>query len=368
MKARLIAYYLPQFHPIPENDQWWGKGFTEWKNVAKAKPLYPGHRQPKLPSDFGFYDLRVPAIQEMQANYARSHGIEAFCYWHYWFGNSRTLLETVYLNMVKSKSPDFPFCLAWANESWSGIWHGSPDKVLMKQEYPGHEDAINHFYYLSEGFADPRYLKIDGKNLFLIYRPNNIPDLPVYLDLWRSLAAKEVLPDFYFVGLINCNHKNDYRQCLNYLDGFTIHAPAGLINYFSLPLVKQNYFLRAVNRLSNKKTCKIYNYPSLAERYGQYLLDSKEFPIVIPNWDNTPRSQYNGTVLEGSTPTLYSRWLTTAIGKVSARREEEKLVFIKSWNEWAEGNYLEPDHEFGSAYLQATIDAVKSQKSKEVLH
>jgi lipopolysaccharide biosynthesis protein len=166
-KARLIAYYLPQFHPIPENDEWWGKGFTEWTNVAKAKPLYRGHHQPKLPSDLGFYDLRVPEVQQLQADYATRYGVEAFSYWHYWFGNKKTLLESIYLNMIKSKSPNFPFCLGWANESWSGVWHGNPSKILAKQEYPGKEDAVKHFYYLAEGFSDSRYFKVNGKNLFL---------------------------------------------------------------------------------------------------------------------------------------------------------------------------------------------------------
>src|SRR5208283_1156501 len=170
LPARLIALYLPQYHPIPENDEWWGKGFTEWTNVVKAKPSFRGHRQPHIPADLGFYDLRVPETRIAQAELALEYGIGGFCYWHYWFGEGKKLLEKPFEEVLKSGEPDFPFCLAWANESWTGVWHGSPDKVLREQTYPGSNDDEAHFYYLLTAFRDSRYLKVDDRPIFYVYK------------------------------------------------------------------------------------------------------------------------------------------------------------------------------------------------------
>ena len=167
-KPRLIAFYLPQFHPIPENDEWWGRGFTEWTNVAKAVPLFRGHYQPHFPADLGFYDLRVPEVREAQAAMAKAYGIEGFCYYHYWFGHGRRLLERPFNEVLSSGKPDFPFCLCWANDTWTGIWHGAPNKVLIEQRYPGVEDYKAHFYALLDAFRDPRYMTVDGKKIFII--------------------------------------------------------------------------------------------------------------------------------------------------------------------------------------------------------
>jgi lipopolysaccharide biosynthesis protein len=179
--SRLIAFYLPQFHPIPENDEWWNKGFTEWTNVAKAKPLFVNHYQPRLPADLGFYDLRVPETRLAQAEMAEHYGIEGFCYWHYWFAGKR-LLEKPFNEILRLKEPDFPFCLAWANQSWSGIWHGCPDKILIRQTYPGIDDYRDHFYALLDAFGDARYLTIDNKPIFLVYQPHALPDSRQFTD------------------------------------------------------------------------------------------------------------------------------------------------------------------------------------------
>src|ERR1700744_6576734 len=186
--ARLIAFYLPQFHPIPENDLWWEAGFTEWTNVAKAKPLFQGHRQPRLPSDLGFYDLRVPEVREQQAQLARDSGVEGFCYWHYWF-SGRRVLERPFEEVLASGRPDFPFCLAWANQSWTGIWHGNPKTKLISQEYPGIEDQKQHFDWALKAFRDDRYLKVDGRPIFVVYDPGNLPKESSFLDHWRELSA-----------------------------------------------------------------------------------------------------------------------------------------------------------------------------------
>lgn len=201
--ARIIAFYLPQFHPVPENDVFWEKGFTEWTNVGKAKPLYPGHKQPKLPTELGYYDLRVPEVRELQADLARRYGIGGFCYWHYWFGHGKQMLDRPLREMVESGSPDFPFCIGWANESWHGFDHGLKTKsYLIQQTYPGEEDDRKHFMSLLPAFKDRRYIKVDGKPLFVIYHPLDAPDaIRAKIKLWRSLASRHGLGDFHFVGI-----------------------------------------------------------------------------------------------------------------------------------------------------------------------
>ena len=198
LNARLIAFYLPQFHPIPENDLWWGAGFTEWTNVAKAKPLFQRHYQPRSPADLGYYDLRVPEVRVAQAKLARDAGIEGFCYWHYWFAGKR-LLERPFNEVLNSGEPDYPFCLGWANESWSGIWHGAPNRILMEQTYPGTQDYERHFYAVLDAFQDARYIRVRNKPLFVIYRPLEIPKCSAFLEQWQTLASKNGLDGIHFV-------------------------------------------------------------------------------------------------------------------------------------------------------------------------
>jgi lipopolysaccharide biosynthesis protein len=198
-EIRPIAFYLPQFHPIPENDEWWGKGFSEWTNVTKAKPLFEGHKQPHFPADMGYYDLRVPEVREQQAQLARDAGIEGFCYWHYYFGNGKRLLERPFNEVLKSGKPDFPFCLAWANESWSGIWHGASDRILINQEYLGLKDYEAHFYDLLPAFLDKRYIRVEDKPLFLIYNPTDLPDMQEFCDIFKNLAVKNNLKGIHLV-------------------------------------------------------------------------------------------------------------------------------------------------------------------------
>jgi len=358
-KARLIAHYLPQFHPIPENDTWWGAGFTEWTNVAKAKPLFEGHYQPILPADLGFYDLRIPEVRLAQANLAKEHGVEGFCYWHYWFDGKR-LLERPFNEVLKSGEPDFPFCLGWANDSWTGIWHGLIDKTLIEQTYPGHKDEETHFYALLEAFNDKRYMKIDGKPIFFIYKPYLLPNPKSFLDHWRRLAIKEGLPGIYFVG----NARNiDWHYEEDGFDGMTPHNPGFSvwnIFYPNAESIRSVYGSRFQDSNFNNPYIKYYPGPELIY-YEDYIKiglhnlrkDMDEFPCVMPNWDNTARSGRKGWVFVDSTPKLFQLHLRDAINAVSAKPYEKRLVFIKSWNEWAEGNYLEPDIKFGKGYLEA---------------
>ena len=358
-KARLIAHYLPQFHPIPENDEWWGTGFTEWTNVAKAKPLFEGHYQPILPADLGFYDLRIPEVRIAQADLAREHGVEGFCYWHYWF-NGKRLLERPFNEVLKSGEPDFPFCLGWANDSWTGVWHGLSDRTLMEQTYPGAKDEESHFYALLEAFHDKRYLKIEGKPVFLIYKPYMLPNPENFLDHWRNLAVKEGLPGIYFVG----NARNIYWHYEDDgFDGMTPHNPGFSVWHVFYPDaegIKRVYGSRFHHQKFVHPYIKYYPGPELIS-YEDYIKigihdlrkEMDEFPCIMPNWDNTARSGKNGWVFVDSNPALFQLHLRDAINSVAEKPYEKRLVFIKSWNEWAEGNYLEPDAKFGKGYLEA---------------
>ena len=348
-----IAFYLPQFHPINVNDKKWGKGFTEWTNVAQAKPLYKGHIQPLLPSDLGFYDLRVPEVRIEQARLAEEAGIKAFCYWHYWFGNGRRVLERPFNEVLESGQPDFPFCLAWANGSWTGKWKGLGKQILIEQTYPGVEDYEQHFISLIPAFSDNRYYKVRGKNLFVIYGTHDLPDSSLFIETWRTLALKNNLPDFYFVGVKDAPLTN-----MEIYDGWIKNQPT-IIGSLSHP----GLFEKAIYKFTTLDLMKLIRYGTvrgpriypykLYVKYSYNLpLSDKEYPNVLPNWDNTPRIAGNGMVLHGSTPDLYGVLLEKAITLVE--KKENKLIFIKAWNEWAEGNMLEPSIQFGDQYLGIT--------------
>jgi lipopolysaccharide biosynthesis protein len=343
-RARVLAYYLPQYHPIPENDEQWGKGFTEWTNVARATPMYPGHYQPHIPADLGFYDLRVEEVREAQSEMARECGIEAFLYYHYWFGGRR-LLERPFDEVLSSGKPDFPFCLCWANHSWTGIWQGSPDKLLVEQVYPGLEDHRAHFEYLLRAFTDPRYLSVDGKPFFAVYSPGDIPDIRRVTDFWREMAHRAGLPGLHLVGV------NQLRNWRPADDGFDASIAE------RLPPLKQRAWrlpgIEWYRRLTGKRLPSIYSYektlPFMIRRRGP---DFENYPCLIPNWDNTPRSRENGLVLHGSTPELFRRHLKMALKRVESQPEQHRILILKAWNEWAEGNYVEPDLRFGRGYLE----------------
>ena len=351
-KARLIAYYLPQYHPIPENNEWWGKGFTEWTNVAKAKPMFRGHYQPHIPADLGFYDLRIPEVRQAQADMAMEHGIEAFCYWHYWFNGNR-LLERIFNEVLASKQPKFPFCLAWANESWTGIWHGNPGRILMKQTYPGMEDHITHFYTLLKAFSDERYITIDDKPLFVVYKPNDLPDSKRVTDLWRELAVKAGLKGLYLVGEAQ---KKWIPQDHGFDASISAYVPRlrGGVSWRHQPLQR---LIETYQKL--RKLPIIYKYKDILQLNDSIVPPNVEnFPSLLPNWDNTPRSGRNALVLHGSTPELFRIQVRRELSNVVDKSPEHRIVFIKSWNEWAEGNHLEPDTKFGLSYLKVLADEV----------
>lgn len=347
-KVRVIAFYLPQFHPIPENDEWWGKGFTEWTNVGKAKPLFRGHEQPKVPADLGYYDLRVPETREAQANLAREAGIEGFCYWHYWFGNGKRLLERPFNEVLASGKPDFPFCLAWANESWKGFAHGLTNRnLLIEQLYPGLEDYKNHFYTLLPAFKDQRYIKVDGKPLFVIYKPLADKEVRVFIDTWRKLAHENGLQDMYFVG-----HNNDPKDSIAEILSTGVDAVNTVrLNWF---ITQRSLFERVKTKLNKMifNVPLVYSYDSVLNSFLR-TEDKNEniIPTITTGWDHSPRSNREALVLTNYNPSSFEKHIKQVLSLMQYKKGNKKIIFLKSWNEWAEGNYIEPDLKFGLSFL-----------------
>lgn len=348
-KVRLFALYLPQYYPNEFNNKYWGEGFTEWHNVVKAKPLFKGHMQPHLPSSLGFYDLRLDETRVAQAELAKQNGIEAFCYWHYWFGNGKRLLERPFDDVVKSKSPDFPFCLAWANHSWyAKTWdHNKPNKLLIEQKYLGEQDYENHFYSLLDAFKDKRYVRVNGKLFFMIFSPLSSSEISTFIAVWRKLAKINELGDFYFVGQ---GFKNEKKQILNL--GFDSFQDNSVFSIYR----DQSIFSKNIKRLIVKifkRPAKIFDYSKVMKSYeSPDFSENNVIPSIIPNWDHSPRSKERGLILTNSTPQKFKEHVKSIFSLINNKPKEEKIAIIKSWNEWGEGNYLEPDQEFGQEYLK----------------
>jgi lipopolysaccharide biosynthesis protein len=344
--VRLIAYYLPQFHPIAENDAWWGKGFTDWTNVTKALPRFEGHYQPRLPGEFGFYDLRLPDILRRQAKLARRYGIEGFCFHYYWFGGKR-LLETP-LNMLLSQPDiDLPFCVNWANENWSRRWDGKDQEVLIAQQHSP-EDDIAFAKSLEPLFRDPRYIKIDGRPLMMVYRPDILPDATSTVKRWRAHFVEAGLGNPYIV-MAQTTDDDPRHYGMDAAAGFPPHrcgSEGDRINR-SLKVLDPQY-------LGRVKDYSVMAAASLSNRPQEFKL----FPGVCPNWDNEARRPNRGRCFHGSSPEKYGGWLAGACSNALHMERDERIVFINAWNEWAEGAYLEPDRHFGYAYLAKTASVL----------
>ncbi len=360
-KARVIAFYLPQFHPIPENDEWWGKGFTEWTNVGKAKPLFKNHYQPRVPADLGYYDLRMPEIREAQAKMAQDAGVEGFMYWHYWFGNGKRLLAGIFDDVLKSGKPNFPFCLGWANHSWyAKNWNASDakkDKLLIEQLYPGVEDYTNHFYTVLKAFQDKRYINVDDKPLFYFYSPYSIPNLDEFISLWQRLALENGLKGIHFVAQTNKNY--DCEKLLNL--GFDGVCRSGISDAADQIKGKMlNKVLWHLRQRSKYVPLNIYDYAEIIEHLSVPELDkiNNVYPTIIPNFDHSPRSKRRGLIYTNSNPGLFKQHINQTLQTIQEKQEDHKIVFLRSWNEWAEGNYVEPDLLFGHGYLQALKDEI----------
>jgi hypothetical protein len=339
-----IAFYLPQFHPIPENDAWYGPGFTEWHNVVRAQALFAGHAQPNLPREFGFYDLRVPAVLEAQARAARRHGIDAFCFYHYWFEGHRPL-RTVVDRVLEDGGPDFPFCLCWANENWARHWDAGEEEVLLRQRY-SEDDDDEHGRFLLRAMSHPRYLRVAGRPVLFVYRVQSLPDPQRTLDRWRELWSAEGLGEVQIV-------KFDTHG--NYEDPASLGADsaAQFIPHGVLERVPE---ARLAIPDSNPENV-VIDYDEVVEHYVNHEPAPRwrRHECVAPNWDNTPRrGDGRSFLLHGSTPESYERWLRAAHERAPA----DGMVLVNAWNEWAEGAYLEPDLRHGTAYLEATARAL----------
>lgn len=356
---RTIAIHLPQFHPIPENDAWWGRGFTEWTNVAKARPLFRGHRQPRVPADLGYVDLRLPETREAQADLARRHGIHGFCYYHYWFEGKR-LIERPVDEMLASGKPDFPMMLCWANETWSRRWLGEEKEILLRQTYsmPDHEQ---HARWLARAFADRRYVRVHGRPVFLIYRPLDIPDLRAALDVYRDTVQREIGCEPFLVAVDSRRSGQDFRgEGFDYTMNF--RPQLGLI-----PGVTDDTFdwRRAVRNMRlgvYSGRLKAIDYAAFDARMrGIAPTFDHYFPSVFVRWDNTPRRAERGVVVVGASPARFHEQVRRAVDIAATRPPEEQLLFVNAWNEWAEGNFLEPDVADGNGYLEALHAALQGR-------
>lgn len=343
---RVIAFYLPQYHPIPENDAWWGSGFTEWTNVSKTRPLYSGHYQPHIPADLGFYDLRLEETRIAQANLAREYGISAFCYYHYWF-NGKMLLERPFNEVLASGKPDFPFCLCWANENWTRRWDGREREVLIEQDY-GSYDPEKHIEWLDCAFRDQRYIKVYNKPLVLIYRASDIPNIKDIISIWRRAALKKG-----HSGLYICAAKNSQNSLT---DQEIIESGFDAAYEFEPNLKFNNKWLY----LNSMPGLNVISYKELVNDSIKREINSKlvTFPCVFPSWDNCARRKNEATIIQNEDEQLYKRWLTFAMNRIIKNNSEEQVVFINAWNEWAEGCHLEPDLKHGRKFLTATRQAL----------
>ncbi len=343
--VRLIAFYLPQFHPIPENDRWWGKDFTEWTNVRKAVPNFAGHYQPHEPGELGYYDLRDADLRERQAALAREYGIHGFCYYYYWF-NGKRLLERPLDEVVASGKPDFPFCVCWANENWTRRWDGREQDILIAQDYSA-EDARALIRALIPVMRDRRYIRVEGKPLVLIYKVALIPDPAAMLAVWRDECRRAGVGDIYVVAALTTWQGNPEELGFDAAVEFPPHAHRG---------ERVNDKIAFTNPQFSGSVFNFRTY--VAQLMTAPRPDFKLFRALLPSWDNTARQQHAGSAFIGSSPELFQYWLEHALEQTRLRhRGDERLVFINAWNEWGEGCHLEPDKRYGRAWLEAIRDA-----------
>jgi len=350
---RLIAFYLPQYHPIPENDAWWGKGFTEWTNVVKTRPKFGGHYQPHLPTDLGFYDLRLSEARQAQADLAREYGINGFCYYHYWF-NGKRLLERPFNEVLASGKPDFPFCLCWGNENWTRVWDGQNKGILVEQKYSELDDR-RHIKWLVNAFLDKRYIRINDKPIFIVYKASKLPNPHRTAIIWREEARRLGVGEIFLCKVESlADERCDPRKI-----GFdaAIEFQPDWTN-LSRPLRRGKLWqLTRGLRLSSGAygDNRIFDYSAVVDSMiEKKATPYRRFPCVTPRWDNSARRNSNAIIFRNDRPEIYERWLKSVLGKEAANNDSEGIVFINAWNEWAEGNHLEPDLKFGRAYLEAT--------------
>ena len=340
---RLIAFYLTQFHPTPENDLWWGKGFTEWTNVTKAEPFFEGHLQPHLPGDLGFYDLRVRETRRDQIKMAKQYGVDGFCYHYYWFSGKR-ILNLPLDDMLADPESDMPFCLCWANENWTRRWDAADHEVLIAQKYLP-DDDLNFIKSVVPFFEDKRYIRIDGRPFLIVYRPQHLPDARKTIEIWRDYCRSIGLGEIHVrAALIQGNE--DYVEFG--FDGGIEFPPHNLRSTNINNRVNFYHHFRG----------NVMQYAAIAQSYlDRTYSASRVFKTVFPSWDNTARAKERALVVINGVPENYEYWLASTIDIVKRLGRHDELIFINAWNEWAEGCHLEPDRWFGHGFLQATLNA-----------
>ncbi|MGC4041468.1 MAG: glycoside hydrolase family 99-like domain-containing protein [Flavobacterium sp.] len=351
-KIKPIAIHLPQFHPIPENDQWWGKGFTEWTNVAKSKSRFKGHYQPHLPADLGFYDLRLEEARLAQEAMAKSFGIYGFCYYHYWFNGKKVLYEPLDRKMQNPKE-DFPFMMCWANENWTRVWDGSDNEILLQQNY-SEEDDRNHILHLLHYFKDERYIKVDGRPVFIIYRPKFFPDIEKTIQIFREETKKAGFPDIY-IGFSQ-NYEHQFEPTTKGFDFAFEFQP----DFKNIPLynsLQDKLVRKAKKKLNIKDQEQCHDYGAFAKKQLERGFSKNVYPGITPMWDNSARKKA-AFILHESTPDKYKDWLKQIKEGYPWETMPEPFLFINAWNEWAEGNHLEPCQKWGTKYLEVTKEVL----------
>lgn len=356
-----IAIYLPQFHPIAENNTWWGEGFTEWTNVKKSKPVFEGHYQPHVPKNHHYYNLDDIEVMKNQAQVAQEYGVYGFCFYHYWF-NGKLLLEKPIHNWLSSDI-DFPFCLSWANENWTRRWDGKDKEILISQNYSDEDDGA-HIHYLLPIFRDPRYIKINGKPVFLMYRSELHPNIKAATDHWREEAKKAGFPDLFLIRMENFFRDDD--PTLSGFDAGMEFAPD--VSCQGKKVHKRNMPKYLTNKLLHHLGIKkngvyengVYDYITLKENMkNRDIPDYPYFRCACPSWDNSPRRSQHARIFINSNPELFGEWirsLSTYTRKAFA--PDQRFMFINAWNEWGEGCHLEPDEKYGYEFLEAVRDNI----------
>jgi lipopolysaccharide biosynthesis protein len=362
--TKSICFHLPQFHPIPENDEWWGRGFTEWRNTVRARPRFKGHYQPHLPADLGYYDLRLAETRAQQAELASRYGVSGFCYYHYWF-NGRRLLEAPVEGILASGEPDFPFMLCWANENWTRRWDGADREVLISQSY-GPQDDLNHIRHLAEVFEDPRYIRKDGKPCFLVYKASELPDPRRTLDTWRHEYARLGLGELFLCRVEAHGKDRGDPRALGF-DAAVEFQP----DWENQPaLINPNILVRIPRRLfrpnSGYRRNGVYTYDGMVEQaLGKPEVDYPRFRCVAPSWDNSARRAKDATIYKDATPEKFEYWLSETLRRTE-RESDQEFIFVNAWNEWAEGAHLEPDERWGHAFLEAHLRGMSTQGQRQL--
>lgn len=369
---QILAFYLPQYYPTPENNEWYGEGFTEWTNVAKAKPAFKGHVQPKIPTDLGFYDLRLPQVRQKQAELAKEAGVTAFCYYDYWFGDGTVALDLPIKEVVRLGEPDFPFCFCWANHSWyKKSWNPTAkkldQKILREQKYLGVEDYTAHFMSLLPAFKDRRYYRIDGRLVYVVLSIIDMPDFDLFKTTWNNLAKENGLPMFYFLS---------YSPKLSSVNQKPYTETEGtILSLLTNIQFKQNYSKFSLYKdFIKRKIAEWTGRPLYLHTYEEampYLLDpilkeDNAIPVIFPNWDYTPRRGAGGLIFHNATPELFKQHVKEALNLIQKKPLNKQIIFLKSWNEWGEGNYMEPDMEFGKGRIKALKEAIDEFRSENL--